>query len=141
MKYYKDLTPEEARDWLMRKDKEAIDFWRTAPYQGLVSAVKENLRDFGDNDDEVFFIPRSVSIGFVRNDGDVQLLATHNNVDELLSPDCFMELISNTVGLYERTGIDKNIKVWFRFDAPDYLSFDPDEPGEFIEIDWKLGAL
>lgn len=52
MKYYKDLTNEEARDWLIRKDKEAAAFWRESKSDTLAEDVFYNIRDFG-SDDEV----------------------------------------------------------------------------------------
>jgi hypothetical protein len=52
MKYYADLTNEEARDWLIRKDKSAADFWRNSESQTLNEDVYYNIRDFG-TDDEV----------------------------------------------------------------------------------------
>lgn len=118
-KHYKQLTPEEARSWLIRRDKEGIDVWMVAPDEDVIEAVGENLRDFGDDDDEVYRTPKTASIGFIREDGDVQLLATHNNSDELISPEAFMELIANTVALYQRHGY--GVMAWYREDAVDYI--------------------
>ena len=56
MKYYKDLTNEEARDWLIRKDKEAAEFWQAAESGTLSDNVFDNIRDFGP-DDEITIIP------------------------------------------------------------------------------------
>lgn len=52
-KHYKTMTPDEARLWLTRKDKEGIDVWMVAPDEDVIEAVGQNLRDFG-SDDEVF---------------------------------------------------------------------------------------
>jgi hypothetical protein len=51
-KYYAELTNEEARDWLIRKDKEAAAFWCNTESQTLNDDVYYNIRDFG-TDDEV----------------------------------------------------------------------------------------
>ncbi len=38
---------------------------------------------------------KTVSIGFMRDDGDLALFATLNNLDEHMSQDEFMELVSS----------------------------------------------
>lgn len=50
-RHYASMTPDEARSWLMRKDKEAADLWCAAGPDNLVEAVGDNLRDFGDDDE------------------------------------------------------------------------------------------
>jgi hypothetical protein len=47
MKYYAELTNEEARAWLIRKDKEAAAFWRDTKSTDLANCVFDNIRDFG----------------------------------------------------------------------------------------------
>ena len=44
----KDLTPEQALEWLVANDSEASEYWKSLPVNGdLVTCVWENLRDFG----------------------------------------------------------------------------------------------
>lgn len=50
-KPYTEMTPKEAKRWLMEYDKEAAMFWRMRPLNAdLIGAVGENLRDYGDDD-------------------------------------------------------------------------------------------
>lgn len=43
-----DLTPELAKEWLINNDKEGRDYWESLPLNEiLVEAVKDNLSDFG----------------------------------------------------------------------------------------------
>ena len=53
---YVSMTPEEAREWLIRNDPEAAAHWRAVDASGLVEAVGENLRDFG-NDNAWHYAP------------------------------------------------------------------------------------
>lgn len=50
-----DLTPEQAREWLIANDPEGADYWRSAPADGLREAVEENLTAFGvtEQDDDI----------------------------------------------------------------------------------------
>lgn len=49
---YQQMTPTQAREWLVKNDKEAADFWLAQPDAGLIEAVGDNPRDFGD--DEIY---------------------------------------------------------------------------------------
>lgn len=66
---------------------------------------------------------KHITIGYIRDDGDVAVLATLNNNDEHLSNDEFEELIANTVAYYTNI-IDEDVRAWERQDAPDYLDYD-----------------
>ena len=63
---------------------------------------------------------KTVSIGFIREDGDLQLLATLNNTDEHLDQRQFEHLVANTVDFY-RVKVSPDIKAYERDDAPDYI--------------------
>lgn len=64
---------------------------------------------------------KTVTIGFIREDGDIQVLATLNNNDELLSEKECKELIDRT-WLYFDEVLDENIIVFWRQDTPDYVT-------------------
>jgi hypothetical protein len=71
-----------------------------------------------------------VTIGYIREDGDLRILATHSNIDEELSAEAFAELVGNTVALYERE-YDENIIVLQREDTPDYCDLGSDDRIEY----------
>lgn len=77
---------------------------------------------------------QTVSIGFVRDDGDLQILSTANNNDKLLSQEEFMLFIEMQV-LFYQAYLDKRIYAWERQDAPDYVS--EDEPLVEIELTFE----
>mgnify|MGYP001564731509 CR=1 FL=1 len=78
-----------------------------------------------------------VSIGYIREDGDFAILSTHNNIDEYLTQESFLNLVQNVKnalisqmcpdGLFE----PEEIIAAERQDADDYINFDPDEPAEY----------
>lgn len=72
---------------------------------------------------------QTVSIGFIRDDGDLQVLATVNNNDELLTQEQFILLVEMQVVFY-LSFVDKEIGAWIRQDAPDYVS----EDSPFVEF-------
>jgi hypothetical protein len=43
------LTEDQCRQYLIKIDKEGIDFWKTAT-EDLEGALNDNLRDFGDEE-------------------------------------------------------------------------------------------
>ena len=43
------MTTLQAREWLVKNDKEAALFWTEQPEEDLIEAVGDNLRDFGDD--------------------------------------------------------------------------------------------
>lgn len=49
LKNYRQMTNAQAREWLVKNDKEAASFWMEQPEEGLVESVGDNLRDFGDD--------------------------------------------------------------------------------------------
>lgn len=72
---------------------------------------------------------KTVSIGFLRGDGDIQVLATLNNNDELMSQWQFDELIDSTVYYFNENlaknlagNLAKNVIIFWRQDAPDYVT-------------------
>ena len=77
---------------------------------------------------------QTVSIGFVRDDGDLQILSTANNNDKLLNQEESMLFIEMQV-LFYQAYLDKRICAWERQDAPDYVS--EDEPLVEIELTFE----
>lgn len=65
----------------------------------------------------------TVSIGYVREDGDLQLLATLNNVDGDLTQAQFSNLVERVSDQYRECGLS-NVKVYERADAPDYIDLE-----------------
>ena len=49
LKDYRHMTTLQAREWLVKNDKEAALFWTEQPEEDLIEAVGDNLRDFGDD--------------------------------------------------------------------------------------------
>ncbi len=49
LKNYRQMTNAQAREWLVKNDKEAASFWMEQPEEGLVEWVGDNPRDFGDD--------------------------------------------------------------------------------------------
>lgn len=47
-----DLTNEQAREWLIMNDSEAADCWRNCYPIDLKKAVRENLQQFGEEDQD-----------------------------------------------------------------------------------------
>lgn len=73
---------------------------------------------------------KTVSIGFYRDDGDFQLLATLNNNDELVRD--FDELVVSVISQIRlRLLIDEAIVALSRQDAPDYV----DQSEEEMDVD------
>ena len=64
---------------------------------------------------------KTVTIGFMREDGDIQVLATLNNNDELISPEHFKMLTENIRFCFELLFCE-NIQTFERQDAPDYVT-------------------
>jgi hypothetical protein len=63
----------------------------------------------------------TVSIGFHREDGDFQLLATLNNNDRILSDESFeslIDLVRDTLAVE----IGEAVEYLVRQDAPDYIT-------------------
>lgn len=65
----------------------------------------------------------TVSIGYVREDGDLQLLATLNNVDENLTQDQFSNLVERVIDHYRKCGLN-DVEVYERADVPDYVELE-----------------
>ena len=63
---------------------------------------------------------KTASIGFMREDGDLGLFATLNNLDEYISDDAFNALI-DIVGAYIENKSKQKVTVLERNDAPDYV--------------------
>ena len=65
---------------------------------------------------------KTVSIGFMRDDGDLALVATLNNLDEHMSDESFNVLVDgvkNYIGLMTKRN---DVVVLEREDAPDYVT-------------------
>ena len=66
----------------------------------------------------------SITIGYQRqSDGDIAVLATLNNNDELLDDEAFAALVASTCATFH-THIGEDVRAWERQDAPDYLDAD-----------------
>jgi len=69
----------------------------------------------------------AVTIGYEREDGTLQVLATLKNNDDLMGAELFSSLIESVCNqLYIRLGADNCIMVLEREDAPDYIDL-PDD--------------
>ena len=66
---------------------------------------------------------KTVSIGFMREDGDLALFATFNNLDEHVKQDEFMELINSVASKLCRA-TKQEVLVLDREDAPDYVTIE-----------------
>lgn len=67
-----------------------------------------------------------ITIGYERDDGDLQILATLNNVDEVINPITYLasaQILINTFKL--ATG--ENIIALNRWDTPDYINLEREE--------------
>lgn len=67
---------------------------------------------------------KTASIGFMRDDGDLALVATLNNLDEHMSDENFAVLVDgvkNYIGLMAKRN---DVLVLEREDAPDYITID-----------------
>jgi hypothetical protein len=67
---------------------------------------------------------KTVSIGFMRDDGDLALVATLNNLDEHMSEENFSVLVDGVktyIGLMTKRN---DVLVLEREDAPDYITLD-----------------
>ena len=67
---------------------------------------------------------KTVSIGFMREDGDFALFATLNNLDEHMNQDEFQELVDSVVFELFRATKRNDVVVLEREDAPDYVILD-----------------
>lgn len=67
---------------------------------------------------------KTVSIGFMRDDGDFALFATLNNLDEHMNQDEFQELVDSVVFELFRATKRNDVVVLEREDAPDYVTLD-----------------
>lgn len=64
---------------------------------------------------------KTVSIGFMRDDGDLALFATLNNLDEHMSQVEFMELVKSVASKLCSATKRSDVVVLEREDAPDYV--------------------
>lgn len=69
-------------------------------------------------------LPATYSIGFVREDGDFQLLATLNNNDALISDVDFQALVHNVRDAIRDVLPDEKVITLIRQDAPDYVDLE-----------------
>jgi hypothetical protein len=72
----------------------------------------------------------TAAIGFLRDDGDFQVLATLNNNDEMIAPDSFTNIVHYLLRhLQNALAVDgeQTLSVYERQDAPDYVMLDDDE--------------
>jgi hypothetical protein len=68
---------------------------------------------------------KTVSIGFMRDDGDLALFATLNNLDEHMKQDEFKKLVGNVASELCRA-TRREVQVLEREDAPDYVELNLD---------------
>ena len=64
---------------------------------------------------------KTVSIGFMREDGDLALVATLNNLDEHMN-DVDFDVLVNGVSTYFQNITKQEVIVLEREDAPDYVT-------------------
>ncbi len=72
----------------------------------------------------------TATIGFHRDDGDFQLLATLNNNDELIAPDKFTGIVHFLRHQWQdalSAQGEHTLTVFERQDAPDYVTLDDDD--------------
>jgi hypothetical protein len=67
---------------------------------------------------------KTVSIGFHREDGDLALVATLNNLDEHMSDDEFKTLVKAVAAYIELMSKRNDVVILEREDAPDYVTID-----------------
>ncbi len=68
---------------------------------------------------------KAVSIGFTREDGDFELLATMNNTGDVMTDGEFMCLVNSTRSNMElMMGCESRLEVLERADAPDVVSLE-----------------
>lgn len=64
----------------------------------------------------------TITIGYQRqSDGDVAVLTTLNNIDELLDEATLEEMVLTLVMTFTES-LDEDVRAWERQDTPDYLS-------------------
>ena len=68
---------------------------------------------------------KTITVGFLREDGDIQALATLNNNDELVGECQFMHIAERVMqDLQAELGGEYNLKMFERQDAPDYITLE-----------------
>jgi hypothetical protein len=67
-----------------------------------------------------------ITIGYIRDDYDFQILATLNNVDEVIDEDVYLETAQLLVNTF-KISTGENIIALNRWDTPDYVNLDEDE--------------
>lgn len=70
---------------------------------------------------------KTVSIGFFREDGDLALVATLNNLDEHMSDDEFKTLVKAVAAYIEAMSKRNDVVVLEREDAPDYVTLETND--------------
>jgi hypothetical protein len=70
---------------------------------------------------------KTVSIGFFREDGDLALVATLNNLDEHMSNDEFKTLVKAVAAYIELMSKRNDVVVLEREDAPDYVTLETND--------------
>ena len=65
---------------------------------------------------------KTISIGFMREDGDLALFATLNNLDEHMSDGDFHVLVDGVRTYLEAMSKRNDVVVLEREDAPDYVT-------------------
>jgi hypothetical protein len=67
---------------------------------------------------------KTVSIGFMRDDGDLALVATLNNLDEHMSDENFVVLVDGVKNYINLMAKRNDVLVLEREDAPDYVTLE-----------------
>ena len=70
---------------------------------------------------------KTASIGFMREDGDLALVATLNNLDEHMSDDEFKTLVKAVAAYIELMSKRNDVVVLEREDAPDYVTLETND--------------
>ena len=131
MKYYKDLTNEEARDWLMWKDKEAAEFWLKSTSEDLAQCVFNNIRDFGA-DNEVTIIPTYNETKNLKPGLYLGLMHGRDTVDQDMDGWGFNGPVIGPLN-YVHTTYGSELKLEF-VDEVDRLMYFGDAPQEVIAV-------
>lgn len=70
---------------------------------------------------------KTISIGFLREDGDFQLLVTFNNNDDLLPQSLFADVVCDLSHVLQNALGNERIQLLERQDSPDYVTLDNEE--------------
>ena len=79
---------------------------------------------------------KTVTIGFIREDGDIQVLATLNNNDDTTDEVHFRLFVAVVKSNWQRLS-GENVEVFERQDAPDYVTPEGESKMKTFEVEFK----